>query len=192
MVKFKEILEQELPEEVKDGTLFDLLSREDDLQAIQVKILMYMAGLFSDQTDNEQINLTRLNQVKGLPIRPDTFNQAESDEPVTIEPDSKKTILKWQPQDYGVILEIGATDNSYSRYNYSIDGTDLFPEPQREPLGLFNNPEELSNPILVENYATIQVKRLDEASSSNDYIGKFRVLEIDRDTYYSLASIWGG
>lgn len=186
-----EVMEVEVPGTRDFIDVLDFFSSDDEKLDLLLKAQIYQIRLEQGLSNESSSSGRQFNSIKNIPIEASAFNTYESPDPVTINVNERKPILDKSLEDYGVLLELGASDKKYSKYSYSIDGKGLTDEPQREPLGLFNNPYEFKFPILFEDYIRINIYRTEDASSSDDYTGKIRYLEVPEYIYNYLAGLWG-
>jgi hypothetical protein len=129
-----------------------------------------------------------------LPIAGNDFEQrtTDPDGSVTVEPGSNEDVLVVTLDSGTAALwyEVGTTDSTESSYQYMADGKDLFDNRQEETLGVFNNLYRFPQPIIAHEDIVVNVRRGDNAGSSEDYVSKVRYIPIDESTAQELETIW--
>jgi len=109
----------------------------------------------------------------GLPgsVGGGTFEVDETDENVTLSPGETKYVIR-----SGVAsaewVATGTNDETYSLYQYTIDGQEIFEDPLKEPLGLYNDPYRFPSPLAADQSIGVKVTRTSDASGSADYYSK--------------------
>lgn len=99
------------------------------------------------------------------------FEQTETQQNVSVSPDETETVLQVNSGNADWVY-VGTNDETYSDYQYLIDGEELFDTPLKEPLGLYNDPFRFPTPLSVGSSITVQVTRLSGASGAQDYFSK--------------------
>jgi len=101
-----------------------------------------------------------------------SFTRQETDENVEIEPGDKETVLEITDSNGGGIREVGTNDETYSLYDYVIDGESILEKPLKEPLGVYNNTYLFPEPVQFNGTFEVVVKRTEDASASAEYYSK--------------------
>lgn len=109
----------------------------------------------------------------GLPgsIGVGTFDVAETDENVEIQPGETEYVLRVGVQG-GDWISVGVNDETHTLYQYTIDGEDLLDEPLKEPLGLYNSPYTFPTPLSADRTYGVRVTRQQSASGAAEYYAK--------------------
>jgi len=88
---------------------------------------------------------------------------------VTIAPGETKEVLSGSFNGDVGLYEVGTNDETYSRYQYYIDGETLLEAPIPKPLGLYNSRFEFPKPLKVTSSFKVEVTRDSAAPGSADY-----------------------
>jgi len=99
------------------------------------------------------------------------FDREETDTAVTIPPGDTATVLR-VPADGADWVSVGTSDNPPSEYQYYVDGVQVFDQPLKSPLGLYNEPFTFPTPLGVDREIRVEVTRPQSASASADYVSK--------------------
>lgn len=99
------------------------------------------------------------------------YERRETDGTVTIQPGETKQVLRVVVDDAQWIGS-GTSDETYSQYQYFVDGDPLFETKLDSPLGLYNDTYRFSTPLSAEDSIEVQVTRDSDASASQDYFSK--------------------
>jgi|APHM01.1.fsa_nt_gi hypothetical protein len=88
---------------------------------------------------------------------------------VTIQPGETKVVLQGSVTGESGLYEVGTNDETYSRYQYYIDGVELLEAPAPKPLGLYGDRFEFPKPLKVTSEFRVEVTRDASAPGSADY-----------------------
>lgn len=95
---------------------------------------------------------------------------------VSIDPGDSETVLEVNLNDGGAWYSAGTNDETYSLYQYHVDGEPLLEDPIPKPLGLYNNMFEFPEPIEVQNSVSVEVTRQSDAPGSAKYFSNIVVM----------------
>lgn len=104
------------------------------------------------------------------------FIYDETDSNVTINPGQTKTVLRVEVDQPSAWHEVGTNDETYSNYQYVVDGDKVLHEPLKKPLGLYNDPYKFPKPIKVTESLEVEVSRDSGASSPADYFSNVTLM----------------
>lgn len=99
------------------------------------------------------------------------FGIEESEENVTVQPGTTETVLQVNSRE-SKWVSVGTNDETYTEYQYYVDGEEIVDEPLSHPLGLFNDPYRFPQPLTFRSRFRVDVSRSSEASSPADYFSK--------------------
>jgi hypothetical protein len=88
---------------------------------------------------------------------------------VTISPGETKEVLTASFNNEVGLYEVGTNDETYSEYQYYIDGEALLESRIPKPLGLYDTRFEFPRPLRVTSSFTVEVRRSSAAPGSADY-----------------------
>jgi len=125
-----------------------------------------------------------------MAIRATDFEQSETRDTVTIAPGDEQVVVAFEPSDAALWYETGTSDETFSTYQYRVDGNEILEEPQFEPLGLYNDPFQFPQPLIVFNFVEVVVGRDSDAAGSADYFSKVRTVPITDNTAEGLQLAW--
>lgn len=97
------------------------------------------------------------------------FTYADTPSDVTIQPGETETVLEAQVNGGAALHSIGTNDETYSLYQYKIDGEAILNEPLPKPLGLYNSMFKFPIPLEVENKVEVEITRTEDSPSPSSY-----------------------
>lgn len=97
------------------------------------------------------------------------FVYGDTPEDVTIEPGDTETVLSVSVNGGGSLQSIGTNDETFSLYQYNVDGESILPEPLPKPLGLYNSMFEFPVPLSVGERLEVEVTRQEDAPAPQSY-----------------------
>lgn len=107
--------------------------------------------------------------VASVSVKPTRFVYGDTEENVTIQPGGSKAVLDIDVAGPIGLQSIGTNDETYSLYNYEVDGETMLDSPIKKPLGLYNDMFEFPQPIRVDADLRVLVKRQDDAPGPAEY-----------------------
>ena len=107
--------------------------------------------------------------VASVSVRPNNFVYGDTEENVTIQPGESEAVLDLDVSGPIGLQSIGTNDETYSLYQYEIDGESMLDSPIKKPLGLYNDMFEFPQPIRVDSDLTVFVKRQEDAPGPAEY-----------------------
>jgi hypothetical protein len=105
------------------------------------------------------------------------FDVIESESDVTIQPGETKTVLSADFNSQTFWWETGTNDETYSTYEYLVDGDNLLDQSNSQPLGLYNDMYRFPAPITIGGNVEIKVTRDGSAGGPQDYYSKITVTQ---------------
>lgn len=149
------------------GTVLSTNVRVEEDIASGDPIVVEAPGNICEPINDVSLSFLGLDGAIGV----DTYNRAESETDVTIQPDETKTVLEVNPRSASWV-SVGTNDETHTEYQYFVDGDPLLPEPVKEPLGLYNDPFRFPSPLSVSRSFEVRVTRLQSAPGPADYFSK--------------------
>ena len=107
--------------------------------------------------------------VASVAVSPNRFVYGDTEENVTIQPGESEAVLDLDVSGPIGLQSIGTNDETYSLYQYEIDGESMLDSPIKKPLGLYNDMFEFPQPIRVDSDLTVFVKRQEDAPGPAEY-----------------------
>jgi hypothetical protein len=96
----------------------------------------------------------------------------ETPSDVTVSPGESATVLEVQASRQKFWWETGTNDETYTTYQYVVDGEKMLDDPISQPLGLYNDMFRFSAPITFRDSLEIKVNRGESAPGDKDYFSK--------------------
>lgn len=107
--------------------------------------------------------------VASVSVKPNRFDYGDTVENVTIQPGESEAVLDLDVNGPVGLQSIGTNDETYSLYQYEIDGETLLDSPIKKPLGLYNDMFEFPQPIKINSDFKVLVKRQADAPGPAEY-----------------------
>jgi len=105
------------------------------------------------------------------------ISQATTGDPISLSPGESTTLVEADLEGGGLWIETGTSAQDNTKYQYEVDGNEVFDDPLDTPLGLFNNVYRYPQPLKANNEITVRALRLESAGGSADYVSKIRYYE---------------
>lgn len=103
------------------------------------------------------------------------FDVHQTENNVTIGPGESKVVLDVAFNSQTFWWETGTNDETFSTYEYIVDGDNLMDNPNTQPLGLYNDMYRFPTPIVVSDSLQIKVNRNSSAGGNEDYYSKITI-----------------
>jgi len=105
-----------------------------------------------------------------------SFIYGDTDSNVRVLPGDTETVLELNLNNGGAWYSSGTNDETYSLYQYYVDGEALLQDPIPKPLGLYNNMFEFPEPLQVNSSIEVEVTRQGGAPGSEEYFSNVVVM----------------
>jgi hypothetical protein len=105
------------------------------------------------------------------------ISQDTTGSPVTLGPGDSATLVEADLDAGGLWIETGTSAQDNTKYQYEVDGNEIFDEPLDTPLGLFNSVYRYPQPLKARSQIEVKALRLESASGVADYVSKIRYYE---------------
>ena len=125
-------------------------------------------GLLEPKSDVDQGDLD-FGNVAASTTNAGAFSYYDTEDNVTVAPGEKKVILEANVSGGGALFSIGTKDDTYTLYQYYIDGEKLLDEPMKKPLGLYNDMFQFPKPIKVNQKIEVEIQRQEDAGAASEY-----------------------
>jgi len=104
------------------------------------------------------------------------FIYQETEQDATLQPGDTEVILEVNLNNSAAWYMTGTNDETYTSYDYKVDGESILGDPIPKPLGLYNNMFEFPEPLQVNNTLEVEVSRNSSAPGSDDYFSNVVLL----------------
>lgn len=105
------------------------------------------------------------------------ISQETTGDPITLAPGESAPLVNANIESGGLWIETGTSAQDNTKYQYEVDGNEVFDEPLDTPLGLFNDVYRYPQPLKTNSEITVRALRLESAAGSADYVSKIRYYE---------------
>jgi len=167
---------ERIPSDNKGLILFDVKGYKSVLRAradgnIQSNEVVTVTGEMDKVEPQSRVDPTKMS-FGSTGASSGSYQRVETQEDVTINPGGEETVLEIDDDTGGGIVEVGTNDQTYSRYDYLVNGESILESPIKEPLGLYNSPYRFPEPIQFDESFEVVVRRDEDAGGSKDYFSK--------------------
>jgi hypothetical protein len=128
---------------------------------------------------NQVVRLTEVNEghltfgkISFSGVSSKGYQMSETENNVTISPGETKTVLTVNVNNPSFWWETGTKDQTYSLYQYEVDGENMLDVPMSQPLGLYNDTYRFPRPIIFDSQIKIKIFRDPAAPGDEDYFSR--------------------
>lgn len=105
------------------------------------------------------------------------ISQETTGDPVTLGPGQSATLVEATLETGGLWIETGTSAKDNTKYQYEVDGNEVFDEPIDTPLGLYNSVYRFPQALKANSQIEVKALRLESAGGAADYVNKIRYYE---------------